>query len=106
VVDRRRLRRLKAAAQRGGVVVHLRNGKTEVFSKHAPFYLWAADVEEGMEAEEGIAPSEPTIPHGWEALRLREALENATPESRAGYEERFGRMFVWEESSYVQTIRL
>jgi hypothetical protein len=101
VVDRRRLARLKAEVQGGGVVVHLRNGKTEVFSKHAPFYLWAADVEEGMEAEEGnFAPSEPTTPNGWEALRLREALENATPESRAGYEERFGRMFVWEESSY------
>ena len=101
MVDRRRLRRLKAAARRGGVVVHLRNGKTEVFSKHTPFYLWVADVEEGMEAEEGnFAPSEPTTPHGWEALRLRHALENATPESRAGYEERFGRMFVWEEGSY------
>jgi hypothetical protein len=101
MVDRRRLKRLKALAQKGGVVVHLRNGKTEVFSEHAPFYLWAADVEEGMEAEEGnFAPSEPTTPQGWEALRLREALENATPESRAGYEERFGGMFVWEEGSY------
>ncbi len=81
-------------------MVHLRNGKTEVFSEHAPFYLWAADVEEGMDAEEGSVPSEPTTPHGWEALRLRKALENATPESRAEYEERFGGMFVWEESSY------
>jgi hypothetical protein len=53
-----------------------------------------------MEAEEGSVPSEPTTPHGWEALRLRKALENATPESRAEYEERFGGMFVWEESSY------
>ncbi len=94
--------RLMAEAQRGGVVVQLRNGKTEGFSEHAPFYLWAADVEEGMEAEEGnFAPSEPTTPHGREALRLREALENATPESRAGYEERFGGMFVWEESSLL-----
>jgi hypothetical protein len=101
MVDRRRLKRLKALAQKGGVVVHLRNGGTKVFSEHAPFYLWVADVEEGMEAEEGnFAPSEPTTPQGWEALRLRHALENATPQSRAGYEERFGRMFVWEESSY------
>jgi hypothetical protein len=100
VVERRRLRRLKALAQKSGVVVQLRNGKTEVFSEHAPFYLWALEVEEGMEAEEGISPSEPTTLHGWEALRLREALEHATPESRAGYEERFGRMFVWEEGSF------
>jgi hypothetical protein len=100
VVDRRRLRRLKALAQKGGVVVQLLNGKTEVFSEYAPFYLWAADVEEGMEAEEGIEPSEPTSPQGREALALREALQNATPESRAGYEERFGGMFVWEEGSY------
>ncbi len=100
MVDRRRLRRLKAAARRGGVVVHLRNGKTEVFSKHTPFYLWAADVEEGMEAEEGISPSEPTTPQGREALRLRHALENATPERHAEYEARYGRMFEWEEGSY------
>jgi hypothetical protein len=101
VVDRRRLRRLKDLAQRGGVVVHLRNGKTEVFSEYAPFYLWVADVEEGMEAEEGnFAPSEPTTPQGWEALRLRHALEHATPESRAQYEARYGGMFRWEESSY------
>ncbi len=53
-----------------------------------------------MEAEEGIEPSEPTTPQGREALRLRHALENATPESRAEYEERFGGMFRWEEGSY------
>ena len=99
MVDRRRLRRLKALAQKGGVVVQLRNGKTEVFSEHAPFYLWAADVEEGMEAEEGIESSEPTTLHGREALALREALENAKPESLIEYEERFGGMFVWEENS-------
>jgi hypothetical protein len=80
------------------VVVHLSNGGTEVFSEHAPFYLWAADVEEGMEAEVGnFAPSEPTTPHRWEALRLREALENATPESRAEYEAKYGGMFRWED---------
>src|SRR5215210_3717633 len=68
MVERRRLTRLKALAQKGGVVVQLRNGKTEVFSEHVPLYLWAADVEEGMEAEVGnLAPSEPTTPHGWEA---------------------------------------
>ncbi len=100
MVERRRLRRLKALAQKGGMVVQLRDGNTEVFSEHVPLYLWAADAEEGMEAEVGnFAPSEPTTPQGWEALRLREALEHATPQSRTEYEERFGRMFVWEESS-------
>jgi hypothetical protein len=100
VVERGRLRRLKALAQKGGVLVQLRNGKTEVFSEHAPLYLWALEVEEGIEAEEGnFTPSQPTTPHGWEALRLRKALENATPESLIEYEERFGGMFVWEENS-------
>jgi hypothetical protein len=100
VVERRRLRRLKALAQKGGVVVQLRNGKTEVFSKHAPLYLWALEVEEGMEAEEGnFVSSEPTSTQGREALALREALEHATPQSRTEYEERFGGMFVWEENS-------
>jgi hypothetical protein len=100
VVERRRLRRLKALAQKGGVIVQLRNGKTEVFSEHVPFYLWAAEVEEEMEAEEGIESSEPTTSHGREALALREALENATPESLTEYEAQFGKMFRWEESSW------
>jgi hypothetical protein len=101
MVDRRRLRRLEAETQRDGIVVRLEDGSTEVFSKYAPFYLWAAEIEEGMEAEEGnVAPSQPTTPQGWEALRLRKALENATLESRAGYEARYGAMFRWEGGSY------
>ncbi len=100
MVDHRRLRRLKALAQKGGMVVQLRNGKTEVFAVHALLYLWAAEVEEGMEAEEGnFVPSEPTSTQGREALALREALQNATPESLGEYEERLGKMFRWEESS-------
>ena len=59
MVGRRRLTRLEAKAQGGGVVVHLRDGRTEVFSERTPFYLRAADVEEGMEAEEGnFTPSQ------------------------------------------------
>jgi len=100
MVDRRRLKRLKTLAQKGGVVVQLCNGKTEIFSEHAPLYLWALEAEDGIEAEEGnFVPSEPTSTQGREALALREALEKATPASRAEYEERFGGMFVWEESS-------
>ena len=102
MVERRHLRRLKVAlAQKCGVVVQLGNGQMEVFSEHVPLYLWALEVEEGIEAEEGnLAPSEPTTPQGREALRLRHALENATPECHAEYEARYGRMFVWEEDSY------
>ncbi len=100
MVERTRLRRLKALAQKGGVLVHLRNGNTEVFSEHTPLYLWALEVEEGIEAEEvNFVPSEPTSTQGREALALREALQNATPERLGEYEERFGRMFRWEESS-------
>ena len=99
MVERRRLRRLKALAQEGGVVVQLLNGNTEVFSEHAPFYLWAAEVEEGMEAEEGIESSEPTTLYGREALALREALANATPASKAAYEEQFGKMFRGKQCS-------
>jgi hypothetical protein len=56
-----------------------------------------------MEAEEGLLPlgGPTTPPHRWEALRLRHPLENAAPESRAGYDERFGRMFGWEESTLL-----
>jgi hypothetical protein len=86
VVDRRRLRRLEAETQRDGIVVRLEDGSTEVFSKYSPFYLWAADIEEGMADEERLEPPEPTTPHGWEALALREALENATPASKAANE--------------------
>jgi hypothetical protein len=86
MVDRRRLQRLEEKAQKHGLVVHLSNGETEVFSEHAPLYLWALEVEEGIEAEEGREPSEPTTPQGREALALREALENATSESLAAYE--------------------
>ena len=100
MVDRRRLRRLKAKAQKGDILVRLADGNTEVYSKYAPFYLWAYMVEEGMAAEEGTELPEPTSPQGIEAQRLHEALENATPESRAQYEARYGGMFKWEESSY------
>jgi hypothetical protein len=88
VVDRRRLQRLEEKVQKHGLVVQLRNGETKIFSVHAPFYLWALEVEEGIEAVEGRGPSEPTTPQGREALALRKALENATLESRTEYEEK------------------
>jgi hypothetical protein len=88
MVDRRRLQRLEEKVQKHGLVVHLRNGETKVFSEHAPLYLWALEVDEYKDSAQGLEPSEPTTPQGREALALREALENATPESRAEYEER------------------
>jgi hypothetical protein len=76
-------------------VVRREDGSTEVFSKCAPFYLWAPEVEEGMEAEKGnFAPSEPTTPRGREALRLREALQNATPESYAEFYAKYA--IIWK----------
>jgi hypothetical protein len=86
MVDRRRLQRLEERVQKHGLVVQLRNGETKIFSEHAPFYLWAYELETMIEVEEGREPSEPTTPHGREALALREALENATSESLAAYE--------------------
>ena len=99
MVTRKQLQRLKESAKRGAVVIERKDGTTQSFSERAPLALWALEVEGDMEAEEGLPPSEPTSPQGREALRLKEALKNATLESRADYEERFGGMFRWEESS-------
>jgi len=97
VVDRRRLKRLETEAQKDGIVVRREDGSIEVFSKYSPFYLWVLEVEEGMKAEKGnFAPSEPTTLHGWEALRLREALQNATPESYAEFYAKYA--LIWEDS--------
>ena len=94
MVDHRRLRRLKLEAQQDGVVLQLRDGSTSVFSKHTPLEFCVACWEEGMAAEEGVA-------YTWhpELERFKKALQNATPESRAGYDARYGGMFRWEESS-------
>jgi hypothetical protein len=88
MVDRRRLQRLEEKVQKHGLVIHLRNGETKVFSEHAGFYLWALELEEGIEAAEGREPSDPATPHSREALALRKALENATLASRTEYEEK------------------
>jgi hypothetical protein len=67
-----------------GVVLKLRNGKTEVFSEQAPLHLFAQQFDEAAAAYRG---NEPPAPIG-EAAQLREALENATEESRGHYERR------------------
>ena len=87
MVDRRRFKRLMQAIVDPGTVVKLKNGKTEVFSEHAPLALFALQFDEGKAAYTGTeSPTPTTSPQMEEAFRLREALANATPESRAYYE--------------------
>jgi hypothetical protein len=93
VVDRRSLKRLRKEIQNPGVVVKLLNGKTEVFSERAPLALFALQMEESKAAYRDTEPPKPTTsPQMEEAMRLREALENATPESRADYEYKNGKL--------------
>ncbi len=83
MVDRRRLKRLKEAAKQGAVVIQLRNGETRVFTQWAALGLFSLQMDEAM----GVPPEEPADSRYEEALALREALEHATPASRANYEE-------------------
>ncbi len=87
MVSRRQLKRLKEAAKQGAVVIQLRNGETRVFAETASLGLFSLQMDEERAAYHGVPPEEPTAPQYREALALREALENATPESRAAYEE-------------------
>ena len=92
MVDRRSLKRLREEIVDPGVVVKLHNGKTEVFSVRAPLSLYALQMDESKAAYEGVEPPEPTTsPQMEEASRLREALGNATPQSRADYEYKNGK---------------
>ena len=85
VVDRRRLRRLReAATKQGAIVVETRDGRTEVYSEWAALGLFSLGMDEAL----GVSSAEPTEdPRYGEALRLREALANAIPASKAAYEE-------------------
>ena len=91
MVDRRRLRRLETEAQKDGIVVRLEDGSTEVFPKRASLEFCVACWEEGIAAEEGIE-------YTWhpETKRLKEALENATPESYAEFYAKYA--IIWEDS--------
>ena len=89
MVSRRQLQRLKEAAKKGAVVIQLRDGSMEAFSQMAPLALFGVEVDEEGAAYAGVPPEEPTAAQGREALRLREALTNATPESRATYETQY-----------------
>ena len=48
--------------------------------------LFSLQMDEVL-AHKGLPPEEPTSPQYEEALALRRALEDATPASRANYEE-------------------
>jgi hypothetical protein len=92
MVNRRQLKRLKEAAKQGAVVIQLRNGRTEVFSERAALGLFSLQMDEVL-AHKGVLPEEPTAPQYEEALRLRQALEDATPESKAAYQEQCREFF-------------
>ncbi len=87
MVNRRQLKRLKEGLEQGAVVIHLRDGRTEVFSERAPLGLFSLEMDEERAAYHGVPPEEPTAPQYEEALALRRALEDATPESKTAYEE-------------------
>ena len=83
MVNRRHLKRLKEGLKQGAVVIETRDGRTEVFSESAALGLFSLQMVEAL----GIPPEEPADSQYEEALALRAALENATPESKAAYEE-------------------
>jgi len=88
MVNRRQLKHLKEAAKQGAVVIQLRNGETKVFSERAALGHFSLLMDEELAAYHGVAPEEPTEdPRYEEVLMLREALEDATLESRRNYEE-------------------
>ncbi len=93
MVDRRSLKRLREKIVDPGVVVKLLNGKTEVFSERTPLALFALQMEESRAAYRGVEPPDPTTsPQMEKARKLREALENATPERPADYEYKNGKL--------------
>jgi acyl-CoA thioesterase len=92
MVSRRQLKRLKEGLKQGAVVVETRDGRTEVFSERAPLGLFSLQMDEVL-AHKEVAPEEPTDARYEEALRLRQALEDATPESKNAYEEQCHEFF-------------
>jgi hypothetical protein len=87
MVSHRQLKRLKEGLKQGAVVVETRDGRIEVFSEMAPLSLFSLQMAENRAAYKEVPPEEPTSPQYREALALRQALEDATPESKASYEE-------------------
>jgi len=90
---RLRLKRLERLAKQGGVVIKTMDGRMEKFSEMAPLALFGLEVDEERAAYTGIPAEERTTPQQSEALRLRQLLKDATPESRAAYEEQYREFF-------------
>ena len=88
-----RLTRLERLAKQGGMVIKTTDGRMEVFSEMAPLALFSLEVDQERAAYTGTPQEEPTTPQQREALRLRQALKDATPESRAAYEEQSREFF-------------
>jgi hypothetical protein len=94
MVSRLKLKRLKEGLLQGAVVVETTDGRMLAFSERAPLSLFSLQMDEERAAYHGVPPEEPTEdPRYEEALRLREALENATPESKAAYQEQCREFF-------------
>jgi hypothetical protein len=93
MVSRRQLKRLKEGLKQGAVVIETRDGRMEAFSEMAPLALFSLEMAEERAAYHGVPPEEPTAPQWREALRLRQALKDATPESRANYKEQCREFF-------------
>ena len=90
---RNRIGRLEKLANRGDVLIKTVTGRTERFSGTTPLGLFALEMDEEKAAYTGIPAEEPTTPQQREALRLRQALKDATPESRGIYEEQCREFF-------------
>ena len=84
---RNRIERLEKLANQGDVLIKTRGGRTERFSRTAPLALFSLEVDGERAAYTGIPAEEPATPQQREALRLRQALKDATPESRIDFEE-------------------
>ena len=93
-----RLTHLERLAKQGGMVIKTTVGRMEVFSEMAPLALFRLEVAEERAAYTGIPTEEPTTPQQREALRLRQVLKDATPESRAAYEEQNREFFEMVEA--------
>jgi hypothetical protein len=74
---RDRLRRLRRAAEEGGVLIHQRDGSVRAFEEKDVF---AAMFMARSESLRGVAYQSEVL----------DAVRNAAPESRAAFEERFG----------------
>ena len=97
---RSRLRRLRQEAEKGAVLVRQRDGTVKTFDimqVHAQMFLASMDL----------------FRKSWVNSEVLDAVRNATPESRAAFEERFGSITMvnhviasGEEGAWAETYTL